>query len=89
MSQNQRWVLHAVVALSGTLVGSPLGADEGPMLGAWTLTDTGNSGGQSSAAFELKNTDNEYTGTFHWNSEDKDAGTESFRETIELLRVHF
>jgi hypothetical protein len=61
------------------LVGSPLRAEEGPRLGAWSLTSTGNSGGQWSASFELKKTDNEYTGAFHLNSEGTDAGTESFR----------
>ena len=86
MSRKQRWVLFAAVALSGTLVGSPLRAEEGPMLGAWTITGTGNSGGQWSAAFELKKTDNEYTGTFHWNSEGNDAGTKSFRGTYDSAK---
>jgi hypothetical protein len=58
----------------------------GPMFGACTLTGAGNSGGQWSASFELKKTDDGFTGTFHWNSEGKDARTESFRGTYDSAK---
>lgn len=86
MARIQRLPLLITLAFGAALAVGPLRADEGPRLGQWSLTGTGNTGVGWSATFELKQANEKYSGTFAWSMEGSDAGTESFQGAYNSAR---